>query len=220
MIVDDEEAITTLIDYNLMQAGFETEIAHEGETACEKAKAEDIDLIVLDWMLPKLSGLEILEKLRKEGIEKPVIMLTAKTSEEDLISGLEYGADDYIKKPFSPKELIARIKSVLRRIQEPEQEKITIGNITIYPKLYEVYKDEELVEFTKKEFDLLLYLAQRKNVPVPREELLRDVWDFEFIGDTRIVDVHISHLREKLEKEPKSPSLILTVRGVGYKIEG
>ncbi len=220
LIVDDEESITTLIQYNLEQAGYETTVYHDGLEAYEAAKSQDFELIVLDLMLPNLNGMEICQRLRQEGIHTPIIMLTAKRAEQDMITGLEYGADDYMTKPFSPKELVTRVKVVLRRVNPPADEEIKIAHVTINPETYEVFKDDELIEFTKKEFDLLLYLATRKNKPVPRTELLKDVWDFEFIGDTRIVDVHISHLREKLELDPKQPSLIKTVRGIGYKIEG
>ncbi|GEL76839.1 DNA-binding response regulator [Tenuibacillus multivorans] len=222
LIVDDEESITTLIDYNLIQAGYRTAVVHDGETALQLATHENFDLILLDLMLPTMNGLEVCEKLREQGLTIPIIMLTAKGEEEDKITGLDVGADDYMTKPFSPKELSARIRAVLRRsvphIQN--EEVIKVKDIDIHIDTYEVFKNGQLVEFTKKEFDLLVYLAERRNKPVKREVLLQDVWDFDFIGDTRIVDVHISHLREKLEDQPKKPSLIKTVRGIGYKLEG
>lgn len=220
LIVDDEQSITTLIDYNLNKAGFTTEVVHDGEAALEKLNEKHFDLLVLDLMLPKLNGLEVCMRLRDQNNPIPIIMLTAKGEETDKIVGLDYGADDYMTKPFSPKELIARINAVLRRTATEQTSIIEVGSIKILEDQYEVYLNDELIEFTKKEFELLLYLAKRKNKPCSREDLLKDVWDFEFVGDTRIVDVHISHLREKLEDNPKSPELIKTVRGVGYKLEG
>lgn len=220
LIVDDEQSITTLIDYNLNKAGFTTEVVHDGEAALEKLNEKHFDLLVLDLMLPKLNGLEVCMRLRDQNNPIPIIMLTAKGEETDKIVGLDYGADDYMTKPFSPKELIARINAVLRRTATEQTSIIEVGSIEILEDQYEVYLNDELIEFTKKEFELLLYLAKRKNKPCSREDLLKDVWDFEFVGDTRIVDVHISHLREKLEDNPKSPELIKTVRGVGYKLEG
>lgn len=222
LIVDDEESITTLIDYNLNQEGYQTVVAHDGETALKLAEKENFNLILLDLMLPNMSGIEVCQRLRDLGHKVPIIMLTAKSEEDDKITGLDVGADDYITKPFSPKELNARIRAVLRRSGQHEDQKslIMFNDIEINVETYEVFKNGRPVEFTKKEFELLLYLAKRINKPVKREVLLQDVWDFDFIGDTRIVDVHISHLREKLEDEPKRPKLIKTVRGIGYKLEG
>ncbi|TFB25002.1 response regulator transcription factor [Filobacillus milosensis] len=223
LIVDDEESISTLIDYNLVQEGYQTVVAHDGESALNLANQNTFDLILLDLMLPNMNGLEVCEKLRQMGVQVPIIMLTAKGEEEDKITGLDVGADDYITKPFSPKELNARIRAVLRRSQpntSESQDIIAFKDISINKETYEVFKKEQPVEFTKKEFELLLYLAERINKPVKREILLQDVWDFDFIGDTRIVDVHVSHLREKLEDQPKKPTLIKTVRGIGYKLEG
>ncbi|MGP4071313.1 response regulator transcription factor [Piscibacillus sp. B03] len=222
LIVDDEESISTLIDYNLMQEGYQTAVVHDGETALRLAEKEQFDLILLDLMLPNMSGLEVCEKLREKGHKVPIIMLTAKSEEDDKITGLDVGADDYITKPFSPKELSARIRAVMRRAgnHESNEDIISFNDIKINVETYQVFKNNQPIEFTKKEFELLLYLAERINKPVKREVLLQDVWDFDFIGDTRIVDVHISHLREKLEDEPKKPALIKTVRGIGYKLEG
>ncbi|MFD2639881.1 response regulator transcription factor [Piscibacillus salipiscarius] len=222
LIVDDEESITTLIDYNLMQERHQTTVVHDGETALSLAEKENFDLILLDLMLPNISGIEVCQRLRSQGFSVPIIMLTAKSEEHDKITGLDVGADDYITKPFSPKELSARIRAVMRRTSHSDanQDIIRFSDIKINTETYEVFKQDQPIEFTKKEFELLLYLAKRINKPVKREVLLQDVWDFDFIGDTRIVDVHISHLREKLEDEPKRPQLIKTVRGIGYKLEG
>lgn len=214
LIVDDEDSITTLIEYNLEQEGYETVVYQDGKQAYEAAKNDHFDLIVLDLMLPSMNGMEICQKLRQDDIHTPIIMLTAKRQEQDMITGLEYGADDYMTKPFSPKELVTRVKVVLRRMQPAKKldKQIRLAHIRIDPETYEVFKEDEPVEFTKREFDLLVYLVNRKNKPVPRAKLLKDVWDFDFVGDTRIVDVHISHLREKLELDPKKPTLIKTVR--------
>ncbi|GAA0456364.1 response regulator transcription factor [Alkalibacillus silvisoli] len=223
LIVDDEESITTLIKHHLDQAGFESIVVYDGETAINKLHSEKFDLVVLDLMLPKISGVEVCKQMRNLEDETPVIMLTAKATEDDKITGLNVGADDYLTKPFSPKELVARIYAVLRRFKQTKREdqnSIIIKDIEIFEDRYEVYKNGGPVSFTRKEFELLLYLAKQIGKPVKRELLLKDIWDFEYVGDTRIVDVHISHLREKLEDTPKKPTLIKTVRGVGYKIEG
>ncbi|MDQ0351228.1 two-component system alkaline phosphatase synthesis response regulator PhoP [Alkalibacillus filiformis] len=223
LIVDDEESITTLIEHHLNQEGYMTTIVHDGESAIQSLDHNSFDLVVLDLMLPKLSGIKVCEKMRSNQNDTPVIMLTAKGEEEDKIKGLNVGADDYLTKPFSPKELVARIQAVLRRFNRGETESrkvINIQDVEIHEDYYEVYKQGKHVSFTRKEFELLLYLAKQIGKPVKREVLLRDIWDFDYIGDTRIVDVHISHLREKLEDDPKKPTLIKTVRGVGYKIEG
>ncbi|GEN45879.1 response regulator transcription factor [Alkalibacillus haloalkaliphilus] len=223
LIVDDEESITTLIDHHLNQEGYMTTIVHDGESAIQSLYNNSYDLVVLDLMLPKLSGIKVCETMRLNQDDTPVIMLTAKGEEADKIKGLNVGADDYLTKPFSPKELVARIQAVLRRLNRVQTESrkvINIQDVEIHEDYYEVYKQGEHVSFTRKEFELLLYLAKQIGKPVKREVLLRDIWDFDYIGDTRIVDVHISHLREKLEDDPKKPTLIKTVRGVGYKIEG
>ncbi|WP_188206392.1 response regulator transcription factor [Alkalibacillus aidingensis] len=222
LIVDDEESITTLIDYHLQQTGYRTQVVHDGEEALDQLNNQHFDLAVLDLMLPNKSGLEICEMIRNQGNNIPIIMLTAKGEEEDKIKGLNVGADDYVTKPFSPKELIARVDAVLRRIPRSDNESdlIKFRGIEINTQYYEVFKNGKSIEFTRKEFELLVYMAKQINKPIKRDTILKDIWDFEYVGDTRIVDVHISHLREKLEDDPKKPTLIKTVRGVGYKIEG
>ncbi|NIK11088.1 response regulator transcription factor [Alkalibacillus almallahensis] len=223
LIVDDELSITTLIDHHLSEEGFNTTVVHDGQSALEQLHHHTYELVVLDLMLPEMDGVDVCQQMRDQQNYTPVIMLTAKGEEEDKIAGLNVGADDYMTKPFSPKELIARIHAVLRRFETPTTNQngpIRIHDFSIYEDYYEVYKQDELVNFTQKEFELLLYLAKQPGKPVSRDVLLKDIWDFEYMGDTRMVDVHISHLREKLEDNPKKPSLIKTVRGVGYKIEG
>jgi two-component system alkaline phosphatase synthesis response regulator PhoP len=180
-------------------------------------------------MLPKLDGMEVCKQLRQKKILIPILMLTAKDEEFDKVLGLELGADDYLVKPFSPREVIARVKAILRRVQvtkEDNQEKveknefIQISDLKLVPEQYEAYFNEELLELTLKEFELLLYLARNKGRVLTRDQLLSAVWDYDFAGDTRIVDVHISHLREKIEKDSKKPTYIKTIRGLGYKLEG
>ncbi|MGG1675565.1 response regulator [Neobacillus sp. NRS-1170] len=228
LVVDDEQSIVTLLQYNLEQAGFEVITAMDGEAGKQLAEIESPDLIVLDLMLPKLDGLEVCKLLRQDKIMTPILMLTAKDDEFDRILGLELGADDYMVKPFSPREVIARVKAILRRTQVQTENagekvnrdsKIKIGKLTIYPEKYEAHINGNLLMLTLKEFELLLYLGQNQGRVATRDQLLSAVWDYDFAGDTRIVDVHIAHLREKIEEETKRPVYIKTVRGLGYKIE-
>ncbi|MGZ4160601.1 MAG: response regulator transcription factor [Neobacillus sp.] len=228
LVVDDEQSIVTLLQYNLEQAGFDCLIAMDGEEGKRIAETEAPDIIVLDLMLPKLDGIEVCKLLRQQKIMTPIIMLTAKDDEFDKILGLELGADDYMIKPFSPREVIARVKAILRRTQisaenlddnSKNEEQIDIGKLKIFPEKYEAYYKDDLLEFTLKEFELLLYLAQNKNRVLTRDQLLSAVWNYDFAGDTRIVDVHISHLREKIEEDTKKPFYIKTIRGLGYKLE-
>ncbi|MDC3415743.1 response regulator transcription factor [Aquibacillus salsiterrae] len=223
LIVDDEQSIVTLLKYNIEQAGFITDVAYTGTSGLEKAMKESFDLIVLDLMLPEMDGTEVCKQLRRHQIDTPILMLTAKDDEFDKVLGLELGADDYLTKPFSPKEVVARIKAILRRTiknENPEQKPlITIGDLTIYPEQYEVMMNNEILTFTRKEFELLLYLARHKGKVLSRDQLLSAVWNYDFVGDTRIVDVHVSHLREKIEPDSKHPIYIKTIRGLGYKLE-
>ncbi|AKS66896.1 response regulator transcription factor [Staphylococcus coagulans] len=226
LVVDDEQSIVTLLKYNLEQAGYVVEIAQDGEEALQKEKETKPDLIVLDVMLPKKDGIEVCKTIRSDKNQVPILMLTAKDDEFDRVLGLELGADDYMTKPFSPREVVARVKAILRRSSvvdsvknEDEDEDIVIGNIRIRPDFFEVYRNDRLLELTPKEFELLLYLVERQGRVITREHMLNSVWNYEFAGDSRIVDVHISHLRDKLEENPKQPQLIKTVRGLGYKLE-
>ena len=224
LIVDDEQPIRTLLDYNLRQSNYDTVSAADGEEAICKAEEEKPDLILLDVMLPKLDGMEVCKTLRKKGIETPIIMLTAKGDELDKVLGLEIGADDYMTKPFSPREVLARIKAVLRRSRsesDPSEEEqvLSSGTLTVHPQQYVAYLDGKELEFTPKEFELLAYFMQNKNNVLSRDQLLSAVWNYDFVGDTRIVDVHVSHLREKIEEDTKKPIYIKTVRGIGYKFE-
>ncbi|UOC12283.1 response regulator transcription factor [Staphylococcus agnetis] len=225
LVVDDEQSIVTLLKYNLEQAGYIVEIAQDGEEAIEKEKETKPDLIVLDVMLPKKDGIEVCKTIRSDKNQVPILMLTAKDDEFDRVLGLELGADDYMTKPFSPREVVARVKAILRRSSQfettraDEEEDIVIGPIRIRPDYFEVYRNDELLELTPKEFELLLYLVERQGRVITREHMLNSVWNYEFAGDSRIVDVHISHLRDKLEENPKQPQFIKTVRGLGYKLE-
>ncbi|RWZ59800.1 response regulator transcription factor [Halobacillus fulvus] len=223
LIVDDEESIVTLLKYNIDQAGYSTEVAYSGTDALEKASNTTFDLIVLDVMLPGMDGMEVCKKLRQQQVETPILMLTAKDDEFDKVLGLELGADDYLTKPFSPREVVARIKAILRRISrepsEDQQGKIQVADLSIFPDQYEATIKGEPLTFTPKEFELLLYLAQNLGRVLSRDQLLSAVWNYDFAGDTRIVDVHVSHLREKIEPETKKPVYIKTIRGLGYKME-
>jgi two-component system alkaline phosphatase synthesis response regulator PhoP len=223
MVVEDEEAIVRLISYNLMKEGFEVLTSSDGLDALEKIRTEKPDLIILDIMLPGIDGYEICRQIRKDDISVPVIMLSARNEELDKVLGLELGGDDYVTKPFSPRELIARVRALLRRVQRvektPDHEIISIGKLVIDLSSHEVKLDERVVKLTPKEFDLLEFLIRNKGRAVSRAQLLDRVWDYDFSGDTRIVDVHISRLREKIDFDPKNP-YIQTVRGIGYKFKG
>lgn len=227
LVVDDEEFILTLIEFNLQQAGFEVITAMDGAEGLRKATEENVDLIILDLMLPKMDGMEVCKELRLQRTMTPILMLTAKDDEFDKVLGLELGADDYMTKPFSPREVVARVKAILRRTrmsddnaqEEQDTSRITIADLKIMPEYYEAYYREEKLELTPKEFELLVYLAKHKGRVLTRDQLLSAVWNYDFAGDTRIVDVHISHLRDKIEKNTKKPIYIKTIRGLGYKLE-
>ncbi|WP_426355935.1 response regulator [Mammaliicoccus sciuri] len=227
LVVDDEQSIVTLLKYNIEQAGYQVIVAYDGVQALEKVNEEKPDLVVLDVMLPEKDGIEVCKTIRSDKNQVPILMLTAKDDEFDRVLGLELGADDYMTKPFSPREVVARVKAILRRVgqvenknlDEDEDEDIILGAIRIRPDFFEVYRNDELLELTPKEFELLLYLIERQGRVITREHMLNSVWNYEFAGDSRIVDVHISHLRDKLEENPKQPQFIKTVRGLGYKLE-
>lgn len=228
LIVEDEQSIVKLLSYNLENDGFQVDAAMDGQEGYEMASQGSYDMIILDLMLPSKDGIDICRGLRQEKIDTPIIMLTAKDTEIDKIIGLEIGADDYMTKPFSPREVIARMKAIFRRFEkaesssdekEKEEEMIRVGDVEIYPDKYEVIVRGEAIELTPKEFDLLLYLARRQSRILSREQLLNAIWNYDFAGETRIVDVHISHLREKIEVDTKDPQYIKTARGFGYKFE-
>jgi len=227
LVVDDESSIATLLQYNLEQAGFIVETAVDGQEGYEAVLENKPDLILLDLMLPKMDGMEVCKALRLQKINTPIIMLTAKDDEFDKVLGLELGADDYMTKPFSPREVTARVKAVLRRSIVPIEDTnpsekdhaFEFGPLRVYPERFEVYLRDNPLEFTPKEFELLIHLMENKNRVLTRDQLLSAVWKYDFAGDTRIVDVHISHLREKIEENSRKPQFIKTIRGLGYKFE-
>ncbi|MGI6575025.1 MAG: response regulator [bacterium] len=220
MVVDDEPTILELLQINLERSGFAVVTANNGEEALKLARQEQPQLIILDVMMPGLDGFETLRELRKT-IEVPVIMLTAKGDDIDKILGLELGADDYVTKPFNPRELVARIKAILRRMDKvmstPEVEIIKIGNLKLDLERHHVEIAGRIVALTPKEFELLELLMSNPGKVFSRETLLDQVWGYDYYGDSKTVDVHIRRLREKIEADPSSPVNILTVWGVGYK---
>lgn len=222
LIVDDEASIVTLLRYHVEQAGFVVDTASDGLTAIQKAESNTYRLILLDIMLPEMDGLEVCRYLRRNENMTPILMLTALGEEENKITGLDLGADDYITKPFSPKEVISRIKAVLRRVAptiEEDEQALVNGDLIVYPDKFEAELKGKRLTFTKKEFELLDFLMKHKGKVLSRDQLLNQVWDYSFAGDTRIVDVHISRLREKIEPKLKKPIYITTIRGLGYKME-
>ena len=224
LVVDDEEPIAKILDFNLRKEGYDVIVANDGEKAVELAFSEDPDLILLDLMLPKKDGMEVCREVRaKKNI--PIIMLTAKNSEIDKVLGLEFGADDYVTKPFSTRELMARVKVNLRRVakqtevvEEKNTSEVVIKDIVIYPEAYIIKKNGEEVDLTRREFDLFYYLAQHRGQVLTRENLLQTVWGYDYFGDVRTVDVTVRRLREKVETDSSQPEYIMTRRGVGYFI--
>ena len=223
-MVEDDRNLLETIKYNLVKEGYEALVAVDGAEALEIARNEKPDLIILDIMLPKIDGFEVCRILRRE-MNVPIIMLTARTDETDRIMGLDTGADDYMTKPFSIRELLARIRALLRRAGMAEAKLpenaaiIKIGDITIDLNRHRVISKGQTLELTAKEYDLLVFLAQNESYVFSREQLLEKVWGYDFAGDTRTVDVHIRWLRQKIEDDPANPMHLLTVRGTGYKME-
>ena len=228
LLVEDEKSIAEGIIYNLKNEGLKVTHVDDGKIAIDIFNEEHFDLLILDIMLPEVSGLEICKKIRKSS-NVPIIMLTAKDDENDKITGLEMGADDYITKPFSVKELISRVKAVLRRTKNSEllyaidedlnfAKEITIGNIAMNPLRYEAKIDNEVIELRPREFELLYYLCENAGNIVPRDKLFSQVWGYSFAGNSKTLDVHIQRIRERIEVNPKSPKRLVTIRGVGYKL--
>lgn len=224
LVVDDEEPIQELLRFNLEKEGYLVCVAKDGQEALNQVKNDPPDLLVLDLMLPGMDGLEVCRKLRSnpKSEQIPIIMLTAKGEEIDKVLGLELGADDYMTKPFSPRELLARIKARLRRpnSQEVGTKIITHGELRVDVTGFRVYVRGEETELTPKEFDLLRVLVAHPGRVYSREELLERIWGYEYDGDTRTVDVHVRHLRLKVEKDPSNPQYIETLRGIGYRLKG
>lgn len=231
LLVDDEVSLQETLSYKLKKEGYEVEVAGDGLTALELARTTDPDLIILDVMLPGMDGFEVCRTLRQE-TNTPVLMLTARDDEIDRVVGLEVGADDYLPKPFSVRELIARVKALLRRVrlireemgtaaQEANLPKVmTFDNLEIDMTRREVRLDGEVVPCKPKEYELLTFMGQHKGRVLTRELILERVWGWGFVGDSRTVDVHIRWLREKIEPIPEKPQRIITVRGAGYRFEG
>lgn len=223
LIVDDEAHIRELLKFNIEKNGYIPYLASTGKEALEIARENHVDLMLLDLMIPEMDGFEVCKEIRKDNIisNVPIIMLTAKGEELDKILGLELGADDYITKPFSIRELMARIKALLRRSNTTyEDDIVKFGNITIDIQTREVKKDGIIVDLTLKEFEVLKVLIKNKGKILTREVLLDKIWGYEYMGETRTVDVHIRHLRQKIEVDDKSPLYIQTIRGVGYRFIG
>ncbi len=221
LIIEDEKSISDIIKFNLKKEGFEVETAYDGQDGLEKALSGKPDLILLDVMLPLMDGFQVCKKVR-ENSSVPILMLTAKEEEVDKVLGLELGADDYITKPFGMRELIARIKANIRRtdlmvnLQDVPSDIQDFGSLTIDLNRYEVRKNDKALELTLREFELLKYLAERENKVFSREQLLEEVWGYEYYGDIRTVDVTVRRLREKLEDDSSDPKYIMTKRGIGY----
>ncbi|GAC40885.1 response regulator transcription factor [Paenibacillus popilliae] len=225
LVIEDEPTLARLLSYNLTLDGYDTTVIDHGSQGLQVALHHKYDLIILDIMLPGMNGFEVLSKLRQAGIRTPVIILTARNAEEEVVQGLKCGADDYITKPFGVAELLARVGAVLRRAwsDEPSEAKeaddkvIAVGDLRIYPEKYEVTLHHELIPLRPKEFEVLLYLVQRPGMVITRDDLMNVVWGFDYIGGQRTVDVHVSSLRKKLEMNQRSVQ-IDSIRGVGYKL--
>ena len=224
LVVDDEKPISDIIKFNLTKEGYDVVTAADGQEALDMYNDENPDLVLLDQMLPEVDGIEVLRQIRSKS-DVPVIMVTAKDSEIDKVLGLEMGADDYVTKPFSNRELVARVKANLRSRKSVSQtseetfnstEDIHLGDLVIHPQAYMVSKDGADIELTRREFELLYYLAQHIGQVMTREHLLQQVWGYDYFGDVRTVDVTVRRLREKIEDNPSHPNWLATRRGVGY----
>ena len=220
LVVDDEKVLVKGIKFNLENDGYQVEVGYDGEEAVERARNGNFDLIMLDLMMPKIDGLQACMRIR-EFSSVPIIMLTARSEDTDKLIGFEYGADDYITKPFNILEVKARIRALLRRagLTEQKDERLITGHITLDSDSRSAWKEEESVELTAKEFDLMELLMRNPGRVYSRENLLNVVWGYEYVGDYRTVDVHVRRLREKLELDPANPQYILTKWGVGYYLK-
>jgi len=224
LVVEDEKPIADILRFNLEKEGYSVETAYDGEEAVKKAWEFEPELVLLDIMIPKQDGFQVCKKIR-EKFSMPIIIVTAKEDEVDKVLGLELGADDYITKPFSVRELVARVKANLRRmdmssLNEKQGDVLTFGDLTIDMVKYEVTKGEAVLELTVREFELLKFLATQKEQVFSREQLLEKVWGYEYYGDIRTVDVTVRRLREKIEEDASNPKYIVTRRGVGYYFKG
>jgi DNA-binding response OmpR family regulator len=221
LVVDDEQSIRTIVEYALKDAGFEVVTAGRGDEALAVMERDPVDLVVLDVMLPGMDGLEVCQRIRTER-SVPIIMLSARGEELDKVLGLELGADDYVTKPFSPRELVSRVKANLRRgkLEGEHEDSLRFGDLEIDPVARAVTRDGDELNLTLSEFEILLKLARSPRRVFTRQELMDHLWNGNFYGDLRSVDVHVRHLRQKIERDASNPSLIRTVRGVGYAFGG
>ncbi|MCL4257886.1 MAG: response regulator transcription factor [Anaerolineales bacterium] len=227
LVVEDDAAIREALTYNLGREGYEVEAVGDGAAAVAAVRKAEPSLVVLDLMLPELDGFDVTRALRKES-KVPILMLTARDDEIDRVLGLELGADDYLTKPFSMRELLARVKAMLRRVQMEHSDAqgpaasqlLTSGNLTIDETRHEVTLDGAVLDLKPKEYELLLFLLQNRGRAYTREQLLEKVWGWEFAGGSRTVDVHVRWLRSRIEADAETPQRIITVRGVGYRFEG
>lgn len=217
LLVEDEESIRKLIAYDLSKANYQVVQCEDGKQALQKGLEEAFDILILDWMLPYVSGIELVEKFREKGITSVIMMLTAKDDEEDILKAFEAGVDDYVAKPFSPRQLLARIHAHAKRLLSNSTSFYQINDVSLNHSTREVTLKNKRVDLTKKEFELLEYLMKNQNVVLSRDNILNTIWDFDYDGDTRIVDVHIFKLRSKLQG---SLINIRSLRGVGYCLEG
>jgi len=221
LIIEDEKPIRMALEDDFLVEGYEVDSAGTGTIGLQKGSESEYDVILLDIMLPEMDGFEVLKELRKRNVRTPVIMLTAKSQEIDKILGLEFGADDYVTKPFSPRELQARVKAILRRVHENQaalaETQYSFGNVTINYEKYECFKNNEKIQLTTLEFDLLKFLIQQKGKVVDRDEIMDKVWGAEVFVSPRTVDTHVLNLRKKIEENPAQPIWIIGVRGRGYK---
>jgi two-component system alkaline phosphatase synthesis response regulator PhoP len=228
LVVDDEPAIRKLVEFHLGREGFATQSAGDGLTAFElvQQQPEAWDVLILDVMLPGMDGFELCRRLRQAQYQAAILLVTARDEEVDRVLGLELGADDYITKPFSPRELVARVRAVLRRMNDRpsgdsfDESVLRAGDIAVSVTRHEVTVRGEPVELTPKEFDLLVFFLRHPQRVLTRDDILRQVWGYTSAPDTRVVDTYVSHLREKLERNPKAPEHFVTVRGIGYKFVG
>ena len=227
LIVDDEHAIVDILKYNLEKDGFETVCAYDGNEGLRLAGDADPDLILLDVMMPGMDGFEVCRTLRGEGNNVPIIMITAREEETDKVFGLELGADDYITKPFSMREVVARVRTNMRRAaalsaapEEPGSAALKVGGLTLDEGRHALYKDGKELELTQREYELIRFLIRNPGKVISREELMTQVWQYDYYGDLRAVDVAVRRLREKLEDNPAEPVYVITKRGAGYYFAG
>ncbi len=222
LIVEDEPTLVATLRYNFEREGFQVTTAGDGELAISAARDERPDLIILDLMLPKMDGIEVCRMLRRE-MATPIIMLTAKAEEVDKVVGLEIGADDYVTKPFGMRELLARVRALLRRAEQGPQadtESFAAGEISVDTGRRQAFRSGQPLALKPKEYELLAFLIRNRGRAFTRDQLLNQVWGYDFAGDSRTVDVHVRWLREKIEEEPSKPARLITVRGTGYRFEG